>query len=133
MRISDWSSDVCSSDLHQKAAAAVVVLVVRLEVIGQRIDAVGQDRDLDFRRTGIALVAGIVLDDFGFALGGNRHIQTSFEHPCYRLKPRTTFSVPANASIRATGRMSLSLPHSSQSSVATPAIGRATCRERVRQ
>src|SRR3546814_13239915 len=37
-------------DHHQEAAAAVVVLVVRLEVVGPRIDAVGQDRDLDFRR-----------------------------------------------------------------------------------
>src|SRR3546814_20581745 len=53
MRISDWSSDVCSSDL--------------------RVDAVGQDRDLHFRRTGVALFAGMFLDEFGLALGGNRH------------------------------------------------------------
>jgi hypothetical protein len=32
----------------------MVVLVVVLEVPGQRVDPAGQDRDLDFRRTGIA-------------------------------------------------------------------------------
>src|SRR3546814_3047294 len=66
-------------DHHQQAAAAVIVLCVRLEMRGQRVDAVGQDRDLHFRRSGVALVAGMVLDDFGFALGGNRH-NRSEEH-----------------------------------------------------
>ena len=44
----------------------MVVLVVALEVLGQVADALGEDRDLDFRAAGVALVAGVVLDDFLF-------------------------------------------------------------------
>src|SRR3546814_17998826 len=87
MRISDWSSDVCSSDLgpsallakpqlrdktgitrriftleiikqaaaivdhHQKTTTRMIVLRMSLEMIGQVLDALGQDRDLDFRRS----------------------------------------------------------------------------------
>src|SRR3546814_17949419 len=60
-------------DHHQQAATAVIILRVGLEMPGQRVDAVGQDRDLHFRRTGVALFAGMFLDAFGLALGGNRH------------------------------------------------------------
>src|SRR3546814_6877135 len=60
-------------DHHQQAATAVIILRVGLEMPGQRVDAVGQDRDLHFRRTGVALFAGMFLDEFGLALGGNRH------------------------------------------------------------
>ena len=42
-------------DQHQQAAARMVVLRVGLEVLGQVVDALGKDRDLDFRRTGVAL------------------------------------------------------------------------------
>ena len=38
-------------DHHQQAAARMVVLGVGLEMLGQRLDAAGQDRDLDFGRT----------------------------------------------------------------------------------
>ena len=44
------------ADHHQQAAARVVVLLVRLEVLGQVGDALGQDRDLHLRRTGVALL-----------------------------------------------------------------------------
>lgn len=45
-----------------QAAAAVVVLLVQLQVLGKGIDAEGQDCDLDLRRTGIALVNLILFD-----------------------------------------------------------------------
>src|SRR3546814_7551189 len=97
MRISDWSSDVCSSDLdkfviavrilaleiikqaaalvdqHQQAAARVIVLRVGLEMLGQIDDALGQDRDLDLGAAGVTLGAGIVGNDFGFTFSGHRH------------------------------------------------------------
>jgi hypothetical protein len=50
----------------------MVVLGVAFEMLGQRLDAAGQDRDLDFRRTGVALFAGMFLDNLLLALGGNR-------------------------------------------------------------
>ena len=40
----------------------MVVLRVALEMLGQIVDALRQDRDLDFGRTGVALVAGMFLD-----------------------------------------------------------------------
>ena len=38
-------------DHHEKTAARVIVLRVGLEMIGQRLDSAGEDRDLDFGRT----------------------------------------------------------------------------------
>ena len=37
----------------------MIVLRVGLEMVGQRIDAVGDDRDLDFGRTRVALGAAM--------------------------------------------------------------------------
>jgi hypothetical protein len=50
----------------QKPAARVEVFAVRAQVLGQVIDASGQERDLDFRRAGILFVSFVFLDDFGF-------------------------------------------------------------------
>src|SRR5690606_5810321 len=65
---------------HQKTTTGVIVLVVLLEVLGQVADALGEDRDLDFRRPGIALPLVVVLDDSLLLFGGNRHSFT----PRYR-------------------------------------------------
>src|SRR4051794_3528227 len=59
----------------EKSAPRMIVLHVGLEVPGQVIDAFRQDRDLNLGRAGIAGLVGIGLDDFRFALGGNRHRQ----------------------------------------------------------
>ena len=50
-------------DHHQQAAAGVVVLGVPLEVLGQVLDPLRQDRDLDLGRPGVVLAAAMVLDD----------------------------------------------------------------------
>jgi hypothetical protein len=41
----------------EEAAAAMEVLAVRAQVLGQVIDASGEQRDLDFGRTGILIVS----------------------------------------------------------------------------
>lgn len=46
-----------------QTAAAVEVLLVGSEVLGQVCDAVRQDRNLNLRRTGVSLVGGVLLDD----------------------------------------------------------------------
>ena len=46
-----------------KSAAAVVVLVVGLEVLGKVLDSVGQKSDLNLRRTCIALVSSVLLNN----------------------------------------------------------------------
>src|SRR6476659_5951981 len=60
-------------DQHEKSAARVIVLRVRLEMLGQVLDAFGEDRDLHLGRAGIGLAAGMLLDQRFLALGGNRH------------------------------------------------------------
>ena len=46
-----------------QAAAGVVVLRVLLEVLGELSDALGEDSDLDLRRTGVAFVGAVGFDD----------------------------------------------------------------------
>ena len=50
----------------EEAAAAVEILAVGAEVLGQVIDASGQQGDLDFGRTGVLVVGFVFGDDFGF-------------------------------------------------------------------
>ena len=51
------------TDHLQHAATAVVVLVVRLEVLGKSVDAMGKDRDLNLGRTGVTLVGSVLLNN----------------------------------------------------------------------
>lgn len=53
------------ADHLQKTTAGVVVVLIRLQVFRQRVDPAGQDRDLDFRRTGVALVGLVGVDNDG--------------------------------------------------------------------
>ena len=53
------------------AAARVIVLGVGLEMFGEVGDALRQDRDLHFRRTGVVLARGVLGHDFLFAFRRN--------------------------------------------------------------
>src|SRR3546814_19021150 len=60
MRISDWSSDVCSSDLH----AVAVARHVADDLVGADVDDLGTDRDDDggvLAALAVALLAHAVL------------------------------------------------------------------------
>ena len=46
-----------------KTAAAVEVVLVCLQVLGQGRDSVGQKCDLNLRRTGVSLVGSVLLDN----------------------------------------------------------------------
>ena len=50
----------------EEATAAMEILAVGAEVLGQVIDASGQQRDLDFGRAGVFIVDFVFGDDFGF-------------------------------------------------------------------
>src|SRR5438552_2804212 len=60
-------------DHHQQAATRMIVLGVALEMLGEVVDALGQDRDLHFRRPGVAFALRMFLDQRLLALRGNRH------------------------------------------------------------
>lgn len=51
------------TDHLQKTPTAVVILHVGSQVLGQGVDAVGQDRDLNLGGACVTLVDGILLDD----------------------------------------------------------------------
>ena len=56
----------------EQATTRVMILLVRLEMLGEFVDPFGQDRDLDLRRAGIRLVGPEVLDDLSLAFSGNQ-------------------------------------------------------------
>ena len=61
LKVSEKVSSV--TDHLEKSAAAVVVLMVSLEVLGKSVDAICEDRDLNLGRTCVALVGLVLVDD----------------------------------------------------------------------
>ena len=61
-------------DHLQQAAPAVVVLLVLLEVLGELRDPRGEQRDLDFRGTGVAGAALVLFDDLAGVGGDHVHV-----------------------------------------------------------
>ena len=59
------------ADHLEQTHTAVVVLLVHLQVLGELIDPLGEDRDLHLGGAGIALVGLVVLDNSGFLVLGN--------------------------------------------------------------
>src|SRR5262249_19655073 len=57
----------------EQSTPGMVVLDVGLEMLGEAVDALREDRHLHFRRTGIAGLGRVGLDDFGLAAGCYRH------------------------------------------------------------
>src|SRR5690606_34609043 len=51
------------TDEQQQATTGVVVVLVRLEVLREVLDALRQERDLDLGGTGVARVRGVLVDD----------------------------------------------------------------------
>src|SRR5204863_967310 len=62
------------ADHLEQAAAAVMVLVIALEVLGEVRDPLGEERDLDLGRAGVGLVLPVLRDRLGLAYGGNGHV-----------------------------------------------------------
>src|SRR5690606_3644967 len=62
-----------AADQEQQAPAAVVVVLVGLEVLGQVADALAQQRDLHLGRPGVALGRRVLRDDGLLGSGVERH------------------------------------------------------------
>ena len=56
----------------EQAAAGMVILAMVLEVLGEVGNTFAEDRDLDFRRTGIVGLGCVFPDQLGLAFCGNR-------------------------------------------------------------
>src|SRR6185503_13843844 len=59
----------------------MMVLRVNLEMLGEIVDALAQERHLDFRRSGIAVVRPVCPDDPGLAVLVKRHAGSSTNGP----------------------------------------------------
>ena len=68
-----------AADELEQSAAAVMVLRVGPEVLGQVGDAVREERDLHLRRPGVTLVGGKVRNQFRFLLLGGRQNPVSLD------------------------------------------------------
>jgi hypothetical protein len=72
----------------------VEILAMRAQVLGQVIDPGGEQRDLDFGRSGILLVGFVFCDDLGFNDGGHGLVdglhdcRGPSQAPCHPLRPR---------------------------------------------
>src|SRR6202035_1262585 len=58
------------ADQHEKAAARAVVFLVRLEVLRQLANPFAEQRDLDFRASGIAGMRAVLVDEGFLVLSG---------------------------------------------------------------
>lgn len=52
----------------KQTTTTVMILAVVFEVLGKLFDSAGEQRDLDFRRTGVLLVQTVAFDDIRLAL-----------------------------------------------------------------
>ena len=64
----------------QQAAAAVVILLVGLQVLGEVVDSLGENGNLNLRGTRVALVGRILFDNCGlfFLQHGKFHLSVIF-------------------------------------------------------
>ena len=74
---------------QQQTTTGVVIVLVELQVLGQSIDAGGQQGNLRLRGTGIGFVQAVLLEEFGLLLSGQCHEYFSFisVHIIVTLKP----------------------------------------------
>src|SRR3990172_11500358 len=77
------------ADEHQETPPGVVVLAVLLEVIGQPVDSLRQECDLDLGRSGVPLVDAELLDQALLLVNRQRHGKASWQSPRPR-EPRST-------------------------------------------
>src|SRR5262245_56822820 len=69
------------ADEHQEPPARVVVFRVRLEVLREAVDALGQQRDLDLGGAGVLFVRPVLLDLALLTLESKRHGEVLLQSP----------------------------------------------------
>src|SRR5262245_52469627 len=69
------------ADQLQQTAARMMILRVRLEMVGQVVDAIAQNGDLNFRRPRVGVVSTVVPDDLRLAFLRQRHVHVLHVRP----------------------------------------------------
>src|SRR5262245_31781608 len=94
----------------EQPASRVVILHVRLEMLSQVADPLRQDRHLHFRRTSVAALRRICLDDFRLAAGRDRHRHAPFRGPALPVRPVRLNTRLGTISPRSTSARAMSPP-----------------------
>lgn len=68
-QVAEQASSV--TDHLKQSATAVMILVIRLEMLGEVVDAAGKKRDLNLGGAGIALMGGVLADNCLFFFCGH--------------------------------------------------------------
>src|SRR3954452_19594886 len=108
-----------AADQHQQPAARVVVVLVLAQVLGQVVDAAGQQRDLHLGGPGVVLVAAEARYDLLLVLCSKAHVRRSTvagTAASIRSRP------PRLAAYSASSARRSSVSGGSPSHVATPAL-----------
>jgi hypothetical protein len=69
------------ADQLQETATGMMILSVGLEMFGEVIDALAEQRHLYFGRSGIRSVGFVRSDDVGLAILAKRHVEPSTHGP----------------------------------------------------
>src|SRR4029079_19053282 len=101
-----------ATDELEHAAARVVIFRVRAQVLGQLVDAGGEERDLHVRGAGVLAVAAVLADDFLFRFLGEGQVRP----PLTRLRSPS----PPRGSTRERPRGGLAAKGSNQAVFARP-------------
>src|SRR6266851_1759503 len=73
LRLEVVEQPASAADQHQQATARVMIFRVGLEVLGEVVDALAENRNLYFGRTGVRVVCLVGANQFGLAVFGQRH------------------------------------------------------------
>src|SRR3546814_12846829 len=129
MRISDWSSDVCSSDLLGRAPGA---RILRSDVLRKRLAGVAPETSLDESRYSLAANAqayGLLRSLTVDALG---HGHSAVADAVFAREPERK-AIEAVAGDTGTTFTGIWLAKADERRLERVQIGRAACRERVCQ
>src|SRR5438270_1475799 len=90
-----------TADEHQESPTTVVVLLVDLQVVGELVDALRQQRDLHLRRPGVGVVDFVLADRRGFVRHAERSLRNGRECAPTRAETRRDRSSRPRAAVEA--------------------------------
>ena len=72
------------ADHFEQSAAGMIIMGMRLEMLVEDVDALGQNGDLHLGRAGIALMYAVAFDDLGLSVF-QKHFSFPFQHSSAKI------------------------------------------------
>lgn len=92
------------ADQHQQPSSAVVIMLVFTQMLGQMVDPLGHQRDLDLRRTGVTVVMSELFNDGLGVLHSHTRTTRGYEERQQCSTSRSHAYRPSIDFVRATSR-----------------------------